>query len=388
MRLLQKRRVWLRWWGGRFRSLLFDIAVAAFMAGPIQNTLAPATVPVVVLAVATILAFVVRRRFPWAPLIGSVALYVLGTESIAPLVALYTMARWRGPGTQSWIAVGVVAVAQYIGAYPIGNSYLLVIPLVVVGMTTLLGLWIFQRKQLVVTLRERAEQAERERDLLAERAVTAERRRIAREMHDVVAHRVSVISVQAGGLTMAAPDDRTGELAETIRSTSVTALNELRSMLRVLRDDTTDTTERSSAELATDPTVGSIAALVRENVEAGANIHLDMPEALPETSGEVGRAAYRVVQEALTNAAKHAPHAAVHVEITTADEQLVVTVFNRGRGSINTGTDTVPGSGYGLLGMRERVTLADGTLHTGPTEDGGYRVRAVFPLHTDEVAAT
>ncbi|NYH77490.1 signal transduction histidine kinase [Actinopolyspora biskrensis] len=387
MRLLQKRRVWLRWWGGKFRSLLFDIAVAALVAGSIRNTLAPATVPVVVLAAATVLAFVVRRRFPWAPLIGSVALYVLGTESFAPLVALYTMVRWRGPGTQSWIAVGVVAIGQYIGAYPIGTPYLLAIPLLAVGVAALLGLWVYQRKQLLVTLRERAEQAERERDLLAERAVTAERRRIAREMHDVVAHRVSVISVQAGGLTVAAPDERTGELAETIRSTSVTALNELRSMLRVLRDDTSETTERSSAELGTDPTVGSIAPLVRENVETGANIHLDMPEALPGTSGEVGRAAYRVVQEALTNAAKHAPHAEVHVEITTADEQLVVTVFNRGRGNSGTGTDTVPGSGYGLLGMRERVTLAGGTLHTGPTEDGGYRVRAVFPLHTDEVAA-
>ncbi|GAB3285827.1 histidine kinase [Parasphingorhabdus pacifica] len=381
----------LSWWDGKIRSLLFDLAVAVITAraGVDLDDLTPLST---CLLIAAGLGLLVRRRFPWAALVMSVPALFISSVGITGWVAIYTMARRKGPCTQLWVATAITLVMSILGAYHTLSPGEIVIAVVILsavfltGLPVLLGLWVFQRKMLLVSYQERAEQAERERDLLAERAVVAERRRIAREMHDVVAHRVSVISLQAGALTMNAQEKRTVEVAEVIRTTSSTALNELRTMLRVLRDDESDSTQDGGGELANTPTVGSIASLVREAVDSGAHVRLEMPDPPPETSAEVGRAAYRVAQEALTNAAKHAPHAAVLVAVHVQDDELVVTVSNqRGR---STDTDAVPGSGYGLIGMRERVTLAGGTLHTGLAEDGGYRVRASFPRNTDEAMTT
>lgn len=388
VRFLENSRARLSWWDGRFRSLLFDLVVAAGTVRFGVDLDTALTVPTGCVMVAAALAFVVRRRFPWLPVVAAGALATFTAPAAAVSVAVYTMARSRGLSVQLWSAAGLLTVVLAWGIYvPESRSLDIyaIVPAVIVGVAMLLGLWVFQRKMLVVTLRERAEQAERERDLLAERAVAAERRRIAREMHDVVAHRCGVISLQAGALTLTTQDEHTEEVAEVIRKTSATALTELRSMLRVLRDDEVEGTAQTSGELADNPATGSIQRLVDDAAASGVNIHLDMPDPPPETSSEVGRAAYRVVQEALTNAAKHAPHAAVRVDVTVEDDQLVVAVVNR-RGR-STDTDVVPGSGYGLIGMRERVTLAGGTLHTGWTEDGGYRVRTVFPLLVDEVVA-
>ncbi|MDA3624821.1 histidine kinase [Saccharopolyspora sp. WRP15-2] len=398
---LDTRRGWLTWWDGKFRSLALDVAVAlsaAFFVDRVERvslTGADEERRLVLLGVLVVvaLALLVRRRFPWLAVAASAGAVLTPTTAATGIftpIAMYTIARRRGPGAQLWTATEIVFAAngtQLIwGPHgPLWDSPLRALPYIAYTVMlsaspVLLGLWLRQREKLLAALQERAEQAERERDLLAERAVATERRRIAREMHDVIAHRCSVISLQAGALSVSAPDERTGEVAEVIRKTSATALTELRSMLRVLRDD--DAEHRG--ETPDDPTVGSIEALVADSIESGANIRLDMPEQLPETSGEVGRAAYRVVQEALTNAAKHAPHSAVRVEVAAEGEELVVAVSNqRGR---STDTDAVPGSGYGLIGMRERVTLAGGTLRTGWAEDGGYRVRAMFPLG-DEVAA-
>ncbi|WP_249124253.1 sensor histidine kinase [Saccharopolyspora erythraea] len=382
MRFLDHLRARLSWWDGRIRSLLFDLVAAVFTVRFGVDFDTALTVPNVCLMIGAALAFLLRRRFPWLPVVATAAMATFTGPAVAASVAVYTMARRRGPSTQLWIAAGLLTAVLILHTYynqPPSNVYVFVISVAVaVGVAMLLGLWVFQRKMLLVTFRERAEQAERERDLLAERAVAAERRRIAREMHDVVAHRCSVISLQAGALTLTAPDERTGEVAEVIRKTSATALTELRSMLRVLREDENDGPGETSGELANDPTLSSIRRLVADSVESGENIRLDFPDQLPETSSEIGRAAYRVVQESLTNAAKHAPHAAVHVEVAADDGEVVVTVSNRR--SPGTGSDAVPGSGYGLIGMRERVTLAGGALRTGWAEDGGYRVRAVFPL--------
>ena len=387
VRFLDRYRRRLSWWDGRLGSLLFDIPVAVGTVRFGINFDTQLTVLTTCVMIAAMLAFVVRRRFPWVPVIATCALCTFTAPGAAMAVAVYTMARRRGPCLQTWAAAGLITVMMTVVTYwpPKKLDVFVVVPAFFVGAALLLGLWVSQRRVLLRTLQERAEQAERERDLLAERAVAAERRRIAREMHDVVAHRCSVISLQAGALTLTAPDEHTGEVAEVIRKTSATALTELRSMLRVLREDEPDQREERGGELASDPTVGSIRRLVEDTAASGANISLDMPGELPETSSEVGRAAYRVVQEALTNAAKHAPHAEVRVETEVQDGELVITVRNhRGR---STDTDAVPGSGYGLIGMRERVTLAGGTLRTGHTEDGGYRVRAVFSLQADEVVA-
>lgn len=385
---LRTWRKWLSWWDGKLRSLLFDVAVAVFAVSAGANVTHGPPAVVTSVTVATGIAIALRRRFPWLAVAATGGLSLVTPQLGSGVIAVYTMARQRGPCKQLWIAAALVEAFLVLGgmlrAGQVEILPLLVMTLFIVGSAGLLGLWIHQRKVLVESYQERAEQAERERDLLAEREVAAERRRIAREMHDMVAHRVSVISLQAGALTMNSPDERTAEVAEVIRSTSGTALTELRTMLRVLRDDESGSPQQDGGELASDPTLGSIAPLVRQSTASGANIRLDVPDPAPETSAEVGRAAYRVVQEALTNAAKHAPHAAVLVSVAEEDEGLTVTVSNqRGR---STDTDAVPGSGYGLIGMRERVTLAGGTLSTGRTDGGGYRVRAIFPRNEAVVA--
>lgn len=385
---VKQQRSWLQWWGGSPRSLLFDLAVAAapvagefYSHGGRLNDTSPIALACLVIGFCALL---VRRRFPF-PVAVIAALVGMPTGRSAlgvTEIALYTVASRRGPRAVSWVAAGVqvtallltVAPPEAIYANPTFGPSILLLS---VGVPLLLGLWVFGRLSALAEYRERAEQAERERELLAERAVTEERREIAREMHDVVAHRIGIVSRHAEALASNASDERSGELAETIRTTSVTAMSELHDMLRALRDDPED-------EPAAAPTLTGIADLVEGAVRAGGNIRLDMPEPFQDVPAVVGRAAYRVVQESLTNAAKHAPHAAVRVEVAADADELAVTVTNRRSPRAHAGA--LPSSGFGLVGMRERVAMADGKLHTGHTDEGGYRVRAVLPLRPDDAA--
>lgn len=384
----------LSWWDGKWRSIAFDafVAVVAVSFGVLNA--AHATPAYLALYLVTGVAFTVRRRWPWLAVVAGVVLSFTNIMAVASTIAMYTMARRRGPVLSTWISVAVTAGAYVLIQFRgddglsaqntvgvnlvVVNGLRAVLLLVAAGVPTLLGLWVYQRIALMNSLRDRAEAAERERALLAERAVTAERRRIAREMHDVVAHRVSVISLQAGALTVIAKDDRIAETAEVIRKSSVDALTELRHMLNVLRDhgDAVASAEPGTVSLE------QIDGLVEDAVAAGANVYLDRPDHLPAVSGEASRAAYRVVQESLTNAGKHAPHAAVRVTLTSDGDRLRVSVANRR--ATGERAASVPGSGYGLIGMRERVTLVGGDLQAGPAEDGGYRVEAVFPLDPEE----
>ncbi|MFE6554274.1 sensor histidine kinase [Streptomyces sp. NPDC057746] len=379
-----RRRQWLDWWDGRPRSLCFDLLATGVGLESLLVTHTASLLLTICALTVSAPALLLRRRFPWLLIAVTVMLAFTNSVGWVGCVAMYTAARHWGPCRRLWIAGGVLILALIPNYYegPAGGParlvYVVVAPLLAVGVSGLLGLWVSQRGTLLASLQDRAEQAERERDLLAERAVEAERRRIAREMHDVVAHRVSVISVQAGGLSVSAPDEQTAKVAEVIRRTSASALSELRDMLNLLRD------HQPSASRLGAPGLDGIAILVDEAAAVGANLKADLPDPLPEVSGSVGRAAYRVVQEALTNATKHAPHAAIRITLEASEDRLEVTVTNRRRGGGH--VSTVPGSGYGLIGMRERVTLAGGTLRTGKTDDGGYRVRAVFPLGAAKVA--
>lgn len=383
----------LSWWDGKWRSVLLDvfIAVVAVSFGVVNPE--HATPGYLALYLVLGAAFAVRRRWPWLALLSGVVLSFVNVMAVASTIAMYTMARRRGPVPATWISVAITAgtyvllqvhgdglsAPNTVGVnLVIVNGLRFLLLLAVAGVPALLGLWVFQRVALMNSLRDRAEAAERERALLAERAVIDERRRIAREMHDVVAHRVSVISLQAGALTVTAKDDRTAETAEVIRKSSVDALTELRHMLNVLRDEGDSP---ASAEPGT-VSLEQVDGLVEDAVAAGANVYLDRPGHLPAISGEASRAAYRVVQESLTNAGKHAPHAAVRVTLTSDGDRLRVSVVNRR--ATDERTTSVPGSGYGLIGMRERVTLVGGELEAGPAEDGGYRVEAVFPLDPNE----
>lgn len=363
-------------WQGRRSLLLLDLAVtAAITGGAALEVLARGGPSSVVTLLVTAPALLVRRRRPLltvtAGLLLSAVMGLTGTFLTAPrtvlVIGLHTTAARHGFTWRTWLAAVPAYAVFLIPALLLGSpdwpSYLIT-HAVLTLLPLLTGIWVHQRAKVLDLLRERAETAERERDLLAERAVTAERRRIAREMHDVVAHRVSVIALQAGALTVIA-DGETAEVAEIIRKSGSAALAELRDVLRVLRED--DAEESA-------PGLDGIPALI---ADAPGDVRLARrDEDLPVVGAAAERAAYRVVQEALTNAGKHAPGAPVRVSLV-ADElgALVVTV---GNGEPSSPPTTVPGSGYGLLGMRERVTQAGGHLETGQVENG-FVVRAQFP---------
>ncbi|WP_143261498.1 sensor histidine kinase [Allokutzneria sp. NRRL B-24872] len=360
------------WWEGRVTLLLLDVAAVAWLLffdlfGD-RSAQDNAWYPVAVCALA--LAAVVRRRFPFALLVVALAGLFAGLTLMPLFIAMYSVAARFGA---SWVSAGAVVLAcGVVSAWQAaaGKFELSTVPLgfFMFGVGPALGgLWMHQRATLLKVLRERAEEAERTRTLLAEQAVTAERQRIAREMHDVVAHRVTAIALQAGALSVNATDERTERSAETIRQVSVTALDELRDILKVLR-------EEDGGRLTT--LVGKdLLASVRELADGTTGVTLDLPEEAPAVSARVGRAVYRVVQESLTNAGKHAPGAKVSIRVAATETEMTVGVTN----PLTPSGAEVPGSGYGLVGMRERVELAAGELRTGRT-GSVFQVLARFPL--------
>ncbi|MGW4243598.1 sensor histidine kinase [Nocardia sp. NPDC004722] len=359
-------------------------------------------------AIAVGLALLLRRYRP-LPVLAAAMLGQLLVGATAPLlVALYAVARRYGNRRQTWlwslaaVAVAVVPWGAPNGWYVFVSRSAIVIPMLVVPL--LWGLWVNQRAETLAALRERAEQAERERDLRAHAAVEAERLRIAGELHDIVAHRISQITVLAGALEVSA-DGKPAEIAATIRTTGSRALTEMRELLGLLRapegavtlGDSASTRPADTADAgatgATDaraagaggdrvplrpaPDLAAIDELVEVAVAAGQRVAFTAPAVLPQVSGPVGRAAYRVVQEALTNAAKHAAGAEVRVALTVVGDRLDLDVRN-GRGEAT--ALAASGFGFGLVGMRKRVELAGGALYSGPLDVGGYRVHATFPL--------
>ncbi|MFI5611763.1 sensor histidine kinase [Amycolatopsis sp. NPDC051903] len=358
------------------RLFLLDACLAIAVAGALvlEATNAVTRPPLWQLTIVAVLVLLLlRRRFPLVTMLAMVALGVFApTASIAAFFSLYTVAAQRGAKWPTAVA-GVASVALVVVTYRPGDVQAWEIIGFVLALSVVLplvaGLWMNQRAVLLAALRDRAEQAERERDLLSERAVDEERRRIAREMHDVVAHRVSIVALQAGALSVRARDEETGRMAEVIRESSAAALTELRDILRVLRDDRTE-----PRSLPT-PMLAGVARLAGELTDAGACVETDLPDPLPEVPEQVGRAAYRIVQESLTNAAKHAPGAVIRVRLASDAGELVVEVANALGASAG-----LPGAGYGVIGMRERVTLAGGALRAGP-DGADYVVRAAFPLN-------
>ncbi|MEO3974507.1 histidine kinase [Streptomyces sp. CAU 1734] len=237
------------------------------------------------------------------------------------------------------------------------------------------GMLVRSRRQLVVVLRERAHRAEAEAELRAEQAQRLAREAIAREMHDVLAHRLTLLSVHAGALEFRpdAPPAEVARAAGVIRDSAHEALQDLREIIGVLR-----TPGESDGADRPQPTLATLEALVTESREAGMSVlldnRIDAPSAVPAATG---RTVYRIAQEALTNARKHAPGAAVTVVVRgRPGDGVVVEVDNPapvGR------TGEVPGSGQGLIGLTERATLAGGSLRHGRTGGGGFHVRAWLP---------
>jgi signal transduction histidine kinase len=247
---------------------------------------------------------------------------------------------------------------------------------VLVVAATAVGLFVGTRRAYVDQLRERAERLEHERELVADNAVAQERIRIARELHDVLAHNVSLMVVQAGAM-----GERMGsshELRATcdaLADTGRTTLSELRRLLGLLRPD-------EGAGLAPQPGAGALDTLVTRTRAAGLDARLDVrgaPRALP---AGVSLSAYRIVQEALTNVIRHASATTVRVSVTYSAHELELLVVDDGvcRDEVAVGPTAALGPGHGILGMRERATLCGGTLDAGAQPGGGFAVRARLPF--------
>jgi signal transduction histidine kinase len=244
-------------------------------------------------------------------------------------------------------------------------AYTVSLTLAVVGW----GLFVRHRRQLILTLQDRAARAESEARLRAEQAQLRAREQVAREMHDVLGHRLSLLSVHAGALEYRpdAPAEEVARAGKVIRETAHQALQDLREVLGVLRAPT--------GELA-QPTLADVRALVAEASRAGMRVALH-DETAGTVPGPVGRTTYRLVQEALTNARKHAPGSDVQVRLSGAQGPgLTVEVRNTAPAHA-----PVPGgdAGQGLVGLAERVSLAGGRMEHGPADGGGWRLAAWLP---------
>ncbi|MEO5679220.1 MAG: sensor histidine kinase [Acidimicrobiales bacterium] len=296
------------------------------------------------------------------------------------LVALYTVAA-MSDRRRSLQALGATAAAILI-VLGVNWHNLTVIDVVanyvVFATAWILGDNVRTRRKYVAELEDKAVRLEAEREAQARRATADERTRIARELHDVVAHSVSVMTVQAGAarrvLDRAAADPAVREAMATIETTGREALAELRRVVGVLRED------GESAGLGPQPGVADLPALVARAQDAGLSVDLSIEgEPRPLPSG-VDLSAYRIVQEALTNAFKHAGPARARVRVCYGTDAVEVQVVDDGRGAA--ADPPPPGGGNGLVGMRERVTLFGGELKAGPRGGGGYEVKARLPVST------
>ncbi|MEU5862588.1 histidine kinase [Nonomuraea sp. NPDC047529] len=236
----------------------------------------------------------------------------------------------------------------------------------------LLALYLDGRRRVIRMLTERAERAERERHLLAEQARAEERARLAAEMHDVVTHRVSLMVLQAGALRVTAGDEQTRQAAEELRAAGCQALDELRDVIGLLR---------TAPEPDAPPSAADFAALVAESASVGTPAELVEEGDRALASPVVGRTAYRIVREALTNVRKHAPGARVEVRIEYGQAQVRLTVRNTPPTGLPGGPLAGTGSGLGIANLRRRVEVVHGTLRAGPADDGGFSVEAVLPAY-------
>ncbi|MGW1463145.1 sensor histidine kinase [Streptomyces sp. NPDC002308] len=427
------------WWWERRRGVALDVGLALVSAlecglEGIQFA-QEARLPVPVGVLFGLLAgsvLVLRRRWPIAVVLVSIATTPAEVGFLMGLVGLYSLAASDVPRRITVVLTGMSLVGSFIVTYlrlsrnlvdqassaavP-GDWYAPVVSLfMALGLTApplLFGLYIGARRRLMESLRERADSLERELSLLADRAEeraewarTEERTRIAREMHDVVAHRVSLMVVHAAALQAIAPKDP----AKAVRNAALVgdmgrqALTELREMLGVLRSGDTLVAPRTGSGVGPGdgrqplasvgraaaaaaaaasapedgPRLGELEALVAQSRQAGMTVELSVDGAPRPYAPQVEQTAYRVVQEALTNVHKHAAGAKTWVRLAHREAEVAMQVEN-GPSDAAAADAHLPSGGNGLVGMRERVTGLGGVFVSGPTDAGGFRVSAVLP---------
>ncbi|HTE70002.1 MAG TPA: sensor histidine kinase [Actinomycetes bacterium] len=389
--------------GGSWRlpssAWLFDIALALVAAGlgtalfvsePMLSGLPRGTLALGYgLMLLHTVPLAARRRFPGAVLGISVASgLAFAAVSLPPvflgpaiLVAVYSVAaygsRWVSLAGLAAAEVGLAAVQLTPGRTGVDT---LVSNVGVLAAAWLLGRFVGVRRVYVGQLEERTAELEQAREELARRAVAEERLRLARELHDVVAHSMSVIAVQSGvGAHVA--DTRPEEAAKAlaaIEATSRAALTELRRLLGVLRRDS-----EPHDDLTPVPGLADLEILLAEVAKAGLAVRVRVEGTQSQLPAGVDLSAYRIVQEALTNVVKHAGPARAEVVVGYGDQEVTVEVTDDGRGVMAVASDGRVGSGHGLIGMRERVAAFGGDLEVGPRPGGGFRVAARLPLAAD-----
>lgn len=319
-----------------------------------------------------------RRRWPAAIAlimvpVGGVSL----TAAAAGLITLFTVAVHRRVGISAPIALLSAATTPIFLAWRPDPDlpYWLVTAFAVLSTFAVFawGMFVRARRQLVVSLHDRAVRAESEQQLRVAQARHLERTRIAREMHDVLAHRISLLSLHAGALEIRpdAPPDEVARAASVIRGSAHQALQDLREVIGVLR-------EEDGEPIKPQPTLADVSALIEESRGAGMKVRVDCQvDDLDAVPAAVGRNAYRIVQEGLTNARKHAAGVLVDIHFEgTAGNGLTVSVRN----AAPVGSPaTIPGAGTGIVGLVERTGLAGGRLTHGRTDTGDFELRAWLP---------
>ena len=330
-----------------------------------------------------------RRRFPWvtfaAVTIGLTVEALPAPDSgtfagyIAWCVALYTVARYE-PVMEKTVAASAIAVVALLFHYSrdpmasnavesIQATYVVLIAMPVVGRM------VASRQNRAAALEEEvAEQADRQA-AAARAAAEAERRRIAQELHDVIAHGVSVAIVQSMAARSAIADGEMGDALRRVDAIEDTARQTLADMRRLVA---VDDASGLRAELGPQPGLRQLDDLVRKLVDTGADAALECNPMPIGLSPGADLALFRIAQEALTNAINHAPGAPIRVRVAVKDGSVDLEVVN----GVPTGVDSGPGSGRGLIGMRQRVELYNGELESGPSPEGGFRVRVSLPLET------
>ena len=371
------------------------LAIVTMWHDPVPDGYRRPDLLAVALHVVGILPIALRRRAPVGALVVMTAA-LLASQGLAyedhgagigVLVGAYSVAahaqprvswRWAvgfGALLSAWIVVGIALEAANAAFTDILATN------IVYGTAWVLGDNMRRRRERVADLEERARRLEHERELETREVRSRERAAIARELHDVVAHSMTVMVVQASGArrTLARDPEAAAEALRVIEETGRSSLGEMRRILGVLRDDATP-------ELAPQPSVSRIAELTVLDADREATLHhVGEPRDLTPS---VDVSAYRIVQEALTNVRKHAgPYAKATVSIDYGAEALTVRVDDDGRGAVTLASSHVPraeaggdlGSGNGLVGMRERVAVCGGTLRAGPRTGGGWSVVATLP---------
>ncbi len=370
------RQHYLRW-----KAELIDVGIVLIVLGPtIRWTIdGHPRGTGIALALAQTLPLLLRRRFP-LPVLAAVLAALIATHfalDVLPLFALGVAVYTVASHTERRIALSAALLTLLVLLIPPihhggggGARESFVHVIIFAAAAWILGDNVRTKRAYYRELEERAERLEREKEEGTRRAAAEEKARIARELHDVIAHSVSVMVVQAAaaGDVFEKQPERAREALSSIEESGRSALTELRRLLGIVRSD-----EHGSRE--PQPGLAALEVLVEQTRATGLDVNLELEGELGELPAGVDLSAYRIVQEALTNTLKHAQATRARVRLVRGEQELAIEITDDGAGPVAESKD-----GHGLIGMQERVALLGGVLEAGPGENGGFAVKACFPL--------